>query len=73
MANKHGGKRAGAGAKPIGESAMKVVTVRLSEDDINFLSTIDPGNLSAALRKVVQTARDVQDECDLADHFQDAW
>lgn len=57
MANKHGGKRDGAGAKPIGESAMKVVTARLSKQQIEYLATINPNNLSDAIRQLIDFHR----------------
>ena len=53
MANNHGGKRAGAGKKPIGDQPMKVITARLSKDDIAYLNSINPANLSDAIRKLI--------------------
>ncbi len=67
MANNHGGKRAGAGKKPIGDQPMKVVTVRLSKDDIAYLNSINPDNLADAIRGVIQIARDEEDRRDMFD------
>ena len=53
MANKHGGKRAGAGKKPMGDQPMSRVTARLSKDEIAYLNTVNPDNLSDAIRKII--------------------
>lgn len=57
MANKHGGKRAGAGKKPLGDAPMSRVTARLSKDDIAYLKTINPDNQSDAIRKLIEAQK----------------
>jgi hypothetical protein len=52
-----GGKRTGAGRKPIGPAPRSPrLTITLTEDDIAYLKAINP-NLSAAVRLLIAQAR----------------
>ncbi len=58
--SKHGGKRAGAGAKPLHAEPMKRVNVMLDEATISKAEQIGGGNLSAGLREAVRRVRKPQ-------------
>jgi hypothetical protein len=49
-----GGKREGAGRKPIGAARMVAVTVTLPADLIEKLEQLGEGNLSAGIREAVR-------------------
>ena len=52
-----GGKRSGAGRRPLGPAPRSPrITITLSQDDIDFLKAIN-SNLSAAVRAVIAQAR----------------
>lgn len=53
----HGGRRAGAGAKPMHANPMRRVNVMLDDATIAKAEMIGGGNLSAGLREVVRRAR----------------
>ena len=56
-----GGKRTGAGRKPIGPTPRAPrVTITLTEDDIVYLKAINL-NLSAAVRSLIAQARHSQE------------
>lgn len=60
MANKQGGRRAGAGRKPIPRAPDEQLiekTITITESDIAYLLTLDPKNLSGAIRKLIATYR----------------
>jgi hypothetical protein len=58
MANKQrGGKRDGAGAKPLHTKPMRRVNVMLDEETIAKAELIGDGNLSAGLRSAVKRIR----------------
>lgn len=59
--NNHGGKRKGAGRKPLGSSPMKRVVVTLSDAHITKASNVGQGNLSAGLRLAVDKLPDVSE------------
>ncbi len=52
----HGGRRKGAGRKPLGEEKMTLVNVRLSEEHIEKVSRLGAGNISAGVRRAIQNA-----------------
>ncbi len=57
MPNPRGGKRAGAGRKPIGPEARAIPkSVTLTALDIAYLASIDP-NLSKAIRLLIARTR----------------
>ena len=58
MASKQrGGKRDGAGAKPLHTEPMRRVNVMLDEETIAKAELIGDGNLSAGLRRAVKRIR----------------
>lgn len=54
--------------REIGEKVV-AMTITLPESDIAYLRTINPRNLSDAIRQVIQTARDEQDRREECDSF----
>jgi hypothetical protein len=62
MASKHGGKRKGAGRRPLGPAKLQRADVRLSTDDIAYLRALGAGNLSAGVRRLVAEWRAGEDE-----------
>jgi len=58
--SKRGGKREGAGRKPIMDEAMTRVNVMLDEATINKAKAIGGGNLSEGLREAVRRIRKPQ-------------
>lgn len=54
-----GGKREGAGRKPIGAARMMPVTVTLPEDLIEKLEQLGRGNLSAGIREAMSRLDDL--------------
>jgi hypothetical protein len=48
-----GGKRTGAGRKPIGKKRLRRMTVSLSDEHIDFLTILGNGNLSAGIRTLI--------------------
>lgn len=53
-----GGKRPGAGRKPIAPTSATIsLSITLTHDDIAYLETINPKNLSAAIRSLIAAAR----------------
>ena len=52
---KHGGKRQGAGRKPLAEKTIRA-TVTILESDYTYLQSLDP-ELSKAIRLLVAAAR----------------
>lgn len=57
MPNNYGGKRAGAGRKPIGTGRAIKVCITLTQDDIDELRALNP-NISAAVRSLIRTRQD---------------
>lgn len=56
--SKRGGKRPGAGRKPIAPASPTIsLSITLTQADIDYLKTIDPNNLSAAIRSLIAAAR----------------
>ena len=52
------GRRAkGAGRKPLYSAPMVRLDIRVPVDDVEFLRTQGDGNLSAGVRRVVETVR----------------
>ena len=58
--SKHGGKRVGAGAKPLHTEPMTRVNVMLDEATIEKAKMIGAGNLSEGLREAVRRIRKPQ-------------
>ena len=50
MTNTHGGKRAGAGRKPVSELGTVAITVTLTPDLLTVAGTLGDGNISAGIR-----------------------
>jgi hypothetical protein len=59
-ADKHGGKRKGAGAKPLKGEPMTRVNVMLDDATIAKAKLIGGGNLSEGLREAVRRVRKPQ-------------
>jgi hypothetical protein len=60
--SKRGGKREGAGRKPLGPANLTPTTVWLSDDDLAYLRALRPdGNVSAAVRDVVARDREAHE------------
>jgi hypothetical protein len=57
MASKYGGKREGAGRRPLGPAKLQRVDVRLSGDDIAYLRALGNGSLAAGVRRLVAESR----------------
>lgn len=58
--SEHGGKREGAGRKPLGDAPMRRVNVMLDAATIAKAEQIGGGNLSAGLREAVRRVRKQQ-------------
>lgn len=57
VSKQRGGKRDGAGAKPLHTEPMRRVNVMLDEETIAKAELIGDGNLSAGLRRAVKQIR----------------
>ena len=56
----HGGAGRGQGRKPIdrtNKANTRSISITLTTEDIAYLKTIDPDNLSAAIRSLIAAAR----------------
>ena len=51
---KHGGRRKGAGRKPLYQKRQHRRTITLPDEYTRFLSTLGCGNLSAGVRRLVE-------------------
>lgn len=56
-ATRRGGKRQGAGRKPLGPEPLVRVDVRLLPEEIEYARSRGDGNLSAGVRAIVAAAR----------------
>lgn len=56
-----GGRRTGAGRKPIADAPLRRVDVRLTDPDIAYLRERGDGNLSEGARRVITDARSGND------------
>jgi hypothetical protein len=54
---RRGGAGRGQGRRPLGPSPTLTKSVTLTQDDIDYLRTIDPDNLSNAIRILIARAR----------------
>ena len=60
MGTKRGGRRAGAGRKPIPRAPNEKIisiSITLTESDIAYLQSINPRNLSDAIRQLIAQSR----------------
>jgi len=57
MKKKHGGKRANAGRPPLGEVAMKLVAIRLSDEQKATAKRLGNGDVSAGIRLLLDAAK----------------
>lgn len=55
-----GGRRPGAGRKPIGEQLTLPVTVTLLPDQIAYLETVGEGNMSLGIRRLIEWHKSAQ-------------
>lgn len=60
MTNTHGGKRAGAGRKPVSELGTVAITVTLTPDLLTVAGTLGDGNISAGIRAALAPYADDQ-------------
>lgn len=54
MASSHGGKREGAGRKPVGHLPAVRKTVTLPPEHIEYLIDLGAGNLSLGIRRLIE-------------------